>query len=103
MQLRPAVDKAASINVLNGSNALNELTLFLKLLSRKIRRRHDAAVDDQRMADDKTGIVADQEQRRLRLIVSRAEAAGEILKCPAARHVIVVTHRRNRSGWARCN
>ena len=33
--------------------------LFLKLLARKIRRRHDAAVDQQRMTVDETRIVAD--------------------------------------------
>ena len=52
--LRPRLEQLEPLERLEQAS-----DLFLKLLARKIRRRHHAAVDDQRMTDDETGIVAD--------------------------------------------
>ena len=68
--------------------------LLDELIFGEVRRRHDAAIHHEGVSIDKIGIVADQEERRPRLIVRGSQSPCEVFESPAAGYVVVESHRR---------
>src|SRR5262245_7275524 len=71
--------------------------LFDELIFGEIRRRHNAPVDYQQVTIDKIRIVADQEERRLRLILRGSQSPREVLKRAAASYIVIEPNRGARA------